>query len=252
MYRMESSKVALVTGSSRGIGAQTALLFAQHGYSVVINYLNAKVQAESLKQEILAKGVQCSCLQADVSDENAVARLFTEADKLGPLAALVNNAGVLDKQSPIENIGLERFKRVFETNVLSAFLCTKAAIPRMSNKHGGNGGVIVNVSSIAAVSGAPNEYIDYACSKGAMDAMTVGTAKELAGEGIRVNAVRPALIYTDMHTLGGEPERVDRLSSNIPLGRGGQSKEVAEAIYWLASDKSSFVTGKFIDVSGGL
>ncbi|UAA39064.1 SDR family oxidoreductase [Paraneptunicella aestuarii] len=247
-----TNKVALITGSSRGIGAKTALLFAQRGYAIVLNYRSSYVDAENLQREIISLGVECIAVQADVSKQEDVERLFKEADKLGQLAVLVNNAGILDKQSRLEQISPERFLRVLEVNVLSCFLCTKEAIKRMSTKYGGTGGAIVNVSSAASKTGSPNEYVDYAASKGAMDTLTRGAAIELADEGIRVNGVRPALIYTDMHSLGGQADRVDRLKGNLPLKRGGTPEEVAEAIIWLATEKSSFVTGSFIDTTGGL
>ncbi|MCV2886253.1 SDR family oxidoreductase [Aestuariibacter sp. AA17] len=246
------SKVVVITGSSRGIGARSAQLFAQKGYSVVINYLHAKTHAEALKSTLSQWDTPCVAVQADVSREEDVCRLFQEADKLGELAVLVNNAGVLDKQSRLANISLERFRHILDVNLLSCFLCTQAAIKRMSTKNGGAGGSIVNVSSAAAKTGAPNEYVDYAASKAAIDALTRGVALEVAEEGIRVNAVRPGLIYTEMHALGGEPNRVDRIKSKLPLKRGGTAEEVAEAIFWLASDRSSFTTGSFLDVAGGL
>ncbi|WP_394173920.1 SDR family oxidoreductase [Thalassotalea litorea] len=249
---MSSSKVALITGSSRGIGAATARLFAEHGYAVVINYQHSQQQAEQLVLEIEQLGVECLAVQVDVSNEQDVEKLFVEADKLGRLSVLVNNAGILAPQSRLENISFERFKNILEVNVLSCFLCTKQAIKRMSTRYGGTGGNIVNVSSGAARTGSPNEYVDYAASKGAMDTLTRGAALELADEGIRVNGVRPALIYTEMHAAGGEATRVDRLSNKLPLKRGGTAEEVAEAIFWLASEKSSFVTGSFIDTTGGL
>lgn len=248
---MQEPKVAIITGSSRGIGAKTAKLFAQRGYAVVINYLNSSSKAEALKSEIQNLDVPCIAIQADVSKEDDVARLFQEAEQLGSLDVLVNNAGILDIQAKLLDISIERFRKVLNTNVISCFLCTKEAAKRMSTKNGGQGGSIVNVSSGAAKTGSPNEYIDYASSKGAIDTFTVGAAKELAEEGIRVNGVRPGLIYTDMHASGGEPQRVRRLQDKIPLKRGGKPEEVAEAIYWLACDKSSFVTGSFIDTTGG-
>ena len=246
------NKVVVVTGSSRGIGAQTAKLFAEQGYAVVLNYLHAKDKAEQLKQEISLLGVACIAVQADVSNESDVEHLFKQADTLGPLSVLVNNAGVLEQQSRLEDISVERFKRLLEVNVLSCFMCSKEAIKRMSIKQGGTGGAIVNVSSGAAKTGSPNEYIDYAATKGAIDSLTRGVAMEVADEGIRVNGVRPGLIYTQMHASGGESNRVDRLQNIVPLKRGGTTEEVAEAIFWLANEKSSFVTGSFIDVSGGL
>lgn len=249
---MNNPKVALITGSSRGIGAQTAKLFAQNGYAIVLNYQHSQEAADELQKEITTLGVTCIAVKADVSNESDVSALFSAADKLGTLSVLVNNAGILNTQAKLEDISVARFKQVLEVNVLSCFLCTKEAVKRMSIKHGGTGGTIVNVSSGAAKTGSPNEYTDYAASKGAMDTFTIGTAKEYAAEGIRINAVRPGLIYTDMHASGGEPNRVDRLKQNLPLKRGGETHEVAEAILWLASDKSSFVTGSFIDTTGGL
>lgn len=249
---MMGNKVALVTGGSRGIGAETVRFFAKNGYKVVVNYHSNSAAAESIKTEVLALGGECITVQADVSDENDVARLFRAVDELGTLSVLVNNAGILEKQARIEDISAERLLRVLNTNLVSCFLCTKEAIKRMSTKHGGVGGSIVNVSSGAAKTGSPNEYVDYAASKGAMDTFTRGAALEVANEGIRINGVRPGLIYTEMHALGGEPNRVDRLKDKIPLGRGGEVQEVASAIYWLATDASSFTTGSFIDTTGGL
>ncbi len=249
---MTKNKVALITGSSRGIGAATAKLLAAQGYAIVVNYLTNKDAAELVKSEITKLGVDCVAVQADVSDEQQVSRLFAAADELGELKILVNNTGVLEQQTRFEDISLARLQRVLNANVVSCFLCCQQSIKRMSTRHGGSGGNIVNVSSGAAKTGSPNEYVDYAASKGAMDTLTRGIAMEVAEERIRVNAVRPGLIYTDMHASGGEPERVDRLKSKIPLARGGQADEVAEAIVWLATDKSSFVTGSFIDATGGL
>lgn len=247
------NKVAIITGGSRGIGAETSKLLAEHGYSICINYLNDDLSAQKIRDEIDACGVKCILVKADVSDPREVSRLFETVDfELGRVSLLVNNAGILMQQCRFEEISDERFSKIIQVNLMSCFYCSKAAIKRMSTRYGGSGGVIVNVSSSASKSGAPNEYVDYAASKGAMDTLTRGLALEVAGEGIRVNCVRPGLIYTDMHALGGEPERVDRLKSKIPLRRGGKPKEVAEAIIWLATDKSSFVTGSFIDPAGGL
>ena len=246
------NKVAIVTGGSRGIGAETVKVFAQNGYQVVINYHSNLAAAEATKAQAESYGVQCLLVQADVSNEQEVAHLFAQADQLGSLDVLVNNAGILEQQARLEDISTERLLRVLNTNLVSCFLCTKEAIRRMSTKHGGTGGTVVNVSSGAAKTGSPNEYVDYAASKGAMDSFTRGVAMEVASEGIRVNAVRPGLIYTEMHELGGEPNRVDRLKDKIPLGRGGQASEVASAIYYLATDASSFTTGSFIDTTGGL
>ncbi len=250
---MTLSKVAIITGASRGIGAETAKLFAENGYYVCINYLSNESAAEKVKNEILQRGDHCITVKADVSIESEVARLFeTVENQLGYISILVNNVGILRTQCRLEEISAKRFSEVLLTNVMSCFLCSKEAVKRMSTKNGGSGGVIVNVSSGASKSGSPNEYIDYAVSKGAIDTLTRGLALEVAAEGIRVNAVRPGLIYTEMHASGGEPNRVERLKSKIPLQRGGQPKEVAEAILWLATEKSSFVTGSFIDPAGGL
>jgi len=250
---MSNTRIVLVTGGSRGIGAETARLFASKGYDVCINYLRNDAAAEQVRSEILAIGRRCIAVKADVSVGTEVARLFTTVDReLGTLTSLVNNAAILMEQSRLIDISEERFNEVLRANVLSCFLCCKEAVKRMSTRSGGLGGTIVNVSSGAAKSGSPGEYVDYAASKGALDTLTRGLALEVAAEGIRVNAVRPGLIHTEMHASGGEPGRVDRLKSRIPLQRGGQPQEVAEAILWLASDKSSFVTGSFIDLAGGL
>jgi len=250
---MSNNKVAIVTGSSRGIGAATAKLFAENNYAVCINYKNDQQSALQVASEIIDQGGRCIVVQADVANENEVCALFTEVDqKLGSVTALINNAAILKPQMRLENMTAERINFILTTNVTSAFLCCREAVKRMSIKHGGHGGAIVNVSSGAARSGSPNEYIDYAASKGAIDTLTIGLSKEVAREGIRVNGVRPALIYTDMHADGGESARIERLKNIIPLQRGGQVDEVAQAIYWLASDKSSFTTGSFIDVTGGL
>jgi NAD(P)-dependent dehydrogenase (short-subunit alcohol dehydrogenase family) len=250
---MSINKVAIITGSSRGIGAEAAKLFAENGYAVCINYISNDLAAEKIKSEILQRGGRCISVKADVSNSSDVIRLFTTVDlELGPVSVLVNNAGILKTQCRLEEITEARFIEVLKTNVMSCFLCSKEAVKRMSTKNGGAGGTIVNVSSGASKSGSPNEYIDYAASKGAVDTLTRGLALEVAAEGIRVNAVRPGLIYTEMHASGGEPNRVERLKSKIPLQRGGDPKEVAEAIFWLATEKSSFVTGGFIDPAGGL
>lgn len=250
---MEEHKVAIVTGSSRGIGAETARLLAENGYAVCINYVSNVKAAESVRNQILDAGGRCMVVKADVSSADDVKRLFEAVDaELGRVSVLVNNAAILMAQCRMEDISEERFGEVLKKNVLSCFLCSKEAIERMSTRKGGTGGAIVNVSSMAARSGSPNEYIDYAASKGAVDTLTRGLALEVAEEGIRVNAVRPGLIHTEMHTSGGEPDRVERLREKIPLQRGGQPIEVAEAILWLATDRSSFVTGSFIDATGGM
>jgi NAD(P)-dependent dehydrogenase (short-subunit alcohol dehydrogenase family) len=245
-------KSILITGGSRGIGAATALLAAERGFAVAVNYNKSKEEAEKVIAAILQKGGRAKAFQADVTQENEIVRLFEEVEQaLGRLTSLVNNAGILEQQSRLENMTLQRWQRIFEANTWSTFLCCKEAIKRMSLKHGGRGGTIVNISSIAARTGAAFEYIDYAASKGAVDALTKGLAKELAEEGIRVNAVRPAFIHTDIHAAGGEPNRIDRIKAAIPLKRGGLASEVAEAVLWLASEQSSYSTGIFIDVAGG-
>lgn len=250
---MFTNKIAIITGASRGIGAETAKLFARNGYSICINHLSNDTAAENVKNDILQTGGRCITVKADISNAQDVKRLFETVDEqLGPVSILVNNAGILKTQCRFENITEERFNQILQTNVIGSFLCCKEAIKRMSNKQGGSGGVIINVSSGAAKSGSPNEYIDYPASKGAIDTLTRGLALEVAAEGIRVNAVRPGMIYTEMHASGGEPDRVDRLKSKIPLQRGGQPEEIAEAILWLASEKSAYMTGSFLDLTGGL
>ena len=250
---MKDKKVVIITGAGRGIGAATARLFAKKDYAVCINYKTNSITANALAKAINDEGGHCITVQADVSKEEDVNRLFITVDQeLGKLSILVNNAGILKKQSRLENMTAERINSILINNVTSYFLCCREAVKRMSTKHGGSGGVIVNVSSGASRSGSPNEYIDYAASKGAIDTLTKGLSLEVAEEGIRVNCVRPGLIHTDMHADGGEPERIERLKNIIPLKRGGQPTEVAEAIYWLASDKSSFSTGNYLDLTGGL
>lgn len=245
-------KAMIITGASRGIGAATALLAAEQGFAVVVNYNKNKSAAEKVVAEISAKGGKAVAIQAEVSKEEDVLRLFSETDSLFPnLHSLVNNAGILERQMRVEGMDVSRLNRVFAANIIGPFVCAREAVKRMSVKNGGQGGTIVNVSSIAARTGSPNEYIDYAASKGAIDAFTIGLSRELAEEGIRVNAVRPAFIHTDIHADGGEPNRVERIKDSIPLKRGGLAKEVAEAILWLATEKSSYSTGIFIDVTGG-
>lgn len=247
------NKVLLVTGGSRGIGAATARLAAASGYDVCISYRQNRTAAESVVRSIEEQGRKAVAIAADIASEPDVLRLFNEVDRQsGSLDALVNNAGILERQMRVAEMDVARLNRIFSTNIIGSFLCAREAIRRMSTERGGKGGAIVNVSSGAARSGSPGEYVDYAASKGAIDTMTVGLAKEVASVGIRVNAVRPSFIYTDIHASGGEPERVDRVKSAVPLQRGGQAEEVAQAILWLLSDKSSFTTGAFIDVTGGV
>jgi NAD(P)-dependent dehydrogenase (short-subunit alcohol dehydrogenase family) len=244
-------EVLLVTGSGRGIGAATALLASQRGYAVCINYRADAGAAEALRARIVAAGGAAIAVQADVAVETDVQRLFATIDtQLGPITALVNNVGVLEQQCRLTEMSVERLQRVFATNVISYFLCCKEAVLRMSTARGGQGGRIVNVSSGASRVGSPNVYIDYAASKGAVDTLTLGLAKEVAAEGIRVNCVRPGLIYTDIHASGGDPGRVERMAATVPMGRGGQPEEVAEAILWLLSPQSSYVSGTFIDAAG--
>src|SRR5690606_23553599 len=245
-------RTMLITGASRGIGAATALLAAERGFSVAVNYHKNKAAADAVVNQIRQNGGLAKAFQADVSQETEIVRLFEAVDvELGRLTSLVNNAGILEQQCRLENITEQRLQRIFAANTLGAFICCREAIKRMSPKYGGSGGTIVNVSSIAARTGAPFEYIDYAASKGAIDALTIGLAKEVADEGIRVNGIRPAFIHTDIHASGGEPDRIERIKETIPLKRGGRASEVAEAILWLASEQSSYSTGIFIDVTGG-
>jgi NAD(P)-dependent dehydrogenase (short-subunit alcohol dehydrogenase family) len=245
-------RVLLITGASRGIGAATARLAAERGYSVCVNYLRNRDVAETVVKDIEAVGARAVAVAADVAIEAEVVRLFETCDKvLGPLAGLVNNAGILETQMRVDSMDAARLQRVFATNVIGAFVCAREAVRRMSARYGRRGGAIVNVSSGAARLGSPGEYVDYAASKGAIDTLTIGLAKEVAEEGVRVNAVRAGFIYTDIHASGGEPRRVDRVKEFVPMKRGGTADEVARAILWLLSDEASYTTGAFIDVTGG-
>jgi NAD(P)-dependent dehydrogenase (short-subunit alcohol dehydrogenase family) len=247
-----TARVVLITGASRGIGAACALLAARQGYAVALNYLANGAAAAQVVAAIESAGGQALAIPADVSDESEVERMFGQIDqRFGRLDALVNNAGILEPQMRVGQMDAARLARVFATNVTGTFLCAREAVRRMSTANGGPGGAIVNLSSRAALLGAPGEYVDYAASKAAVEAMTVGLSKEVAAEGIRVNGVRPGLIYTDIHASGGEPGRVDRLRAGVPQGRGGEPAEVANAVLWLLSDQASYTTGSFIDVSGG-
>jgi len=247
------NKTIVITGASQGIGAATAKLAAARGYSVCINYLSSDKAAGQLLATIRENGGTGIAVAADIGDEQQVKRLFDEAEEnLGPVCALVNNAGILETQTDFMHIDVQRFDRILRTNLIGAFLCAREAVHRMSTENGGGGGGIVNISSVAARTGAPHEYVDYAASKGALDTMTVGLAREAAPLGIRVNTVRPGFIHTDMHAKGGEPDRVQRLSTKIPLRRGGEVDEVATAILWLLSDEAAYAVGTTIDVAGGV
>jgi NAD(P)-dependent dehydrogenase (short-subunit alcohol dehydrogenase family) len=241
------AKVMIVTGGGRGIGAATARLAAQRGYKVCVNYARDRASAEKLAKEIGGIAVQ-----ADVAVESQVLHMFEEVDKkLGRLSVLVNNAGIVDRAARLEDISLERIERMFAVNVTGSLLCAREAIKRMSTRHGGQGGSIINLSSIAAKLGAPGQYVDYAAAKGAIDVFTIGLSKEVGPEGIRVNAVRPGVIKTEIHAAGGEPGRAERIGASAPLGRAGEAEEIANAILWLASDEASYVSGALFDVAGG-
>ena len=242
----------MVTGASRGIGAATAVLAARQGYAVCVNYMRNREAAGEVISRIRKEGGRAIPIQADIAVESDVERLFKECDvELGTLTALVNNAGILERHMRLDEMDAARLERVMTTNIVGSFLCAREAVRRMSTKRGGAGGSIVNVSSAAARIGSPDEYIDYAASKGAIDTLTLGLSKEVATEGIRVNAVRPGPIHTDIHASGGEPERIERIKGAVPMKRGGQAEEVAQAILWLLSDEASYCTGAILDVAGG-
>src|SRR5450830_413770 len=245
-------EVIIITGGSRGIGAAVAQTAAARGYAVCISYVANRAAADAVVEAIHQGGGRAIAVRADVAVEADIVSLFETVDQeLGTLTALVNNAGILEHQMRIDEMSAERINRVLLTNITGSFLCAREAVRRMSTRHGGQGGAIVNLSSMAAKLGGPGEYVDYAASKGAIDAFTIGLAKEVAAEGIRVNAVRPGLIYTDIHASGGEAGRVDRLKDAVPMKRGGTAQEVANAIVWLLSAEASYATGTFLDVSGG-
>jgi NAD(P)-dependent dehydrogenase (short-subunit alcohol dehydrogenase family) len=245
-------RAIIVTGGSRGIGAAPARLAGARGYAVCVNYHRQRDAADAVVNDIVGSGGRAIAVQADMAVEAHIVRLFeTAVEALGPLYGLVNNAGILETQMRLEAMDAARWQRVLQVNVIGAFLCAREAVRRMSTARGGAGGAIVNLSSAAARIGAPGEYVDYAASKGAIDTMTVGLAKEVAMEGIRVNAVRPGIIHTDIHASGGEPNRIERVRPSIPMQRGGTAEEVAAGILWLMSDEASYITGTFLDITGG-
>ncbi|MFL1501188.1 SDR family oxidoreductase [Pseudomonas sp. S191] len=247
-----SAPVILITGGSRGVGAATARLAAERGYDVAISFVSDEAAALAVANDVKATGRRALAIRADSADPEQVAALFAAIDReFGRLDVLVNNAAILGPQSRLEDLDFARMQRIFAVNAIGPMLCSQHAIKRMSRRHNGRGGVVINLSSGAARLGSPHEYIDYAASKGALESFTIGFAKEVARDGIRVNCVRPGHIYTDMHASGGEPGRVDRVKDSIPMGRGGQPEEVARAVLWLASDEASFITGTFLDVTGG-
>ena len=247
-----NAPIMLITGGSRGIGAATALAAAQAGYAVAVNYHSNSLAADEVVRSIRESGGQAIALQADVSREDEVMAMFGRIDaKWGPLAALVNNAGVVDVSSRVDGMSVARLSRMLNTHVLGSFVCAREAVLRMSTRHGGSGGAIVNLSSAASKLGSPGQYVDYAACKGAIDTFTIGLAKEVAAEGIRVNAVRPGIIETDIHASGGEPDRAQRLAPQVPMQRPGSAQEVANAILWLLSSEASYCTGALLDVGGG-
>jgi NAD(P)-dependent dehydrogenase (short-subunit alcohol dehydrogenase family) len=252
LQESDLSKLVLITGASRGIGAATALLAAQRGYTVAVNYASNAQAADAVVRQIEQAGGQAIALQADVADEAQVMAMFAQLDaRFGPLSALVNNAGVVDQTSRVDGMSMARLQRMFAVNVFGSFVCAREAVKRMSTRYQGNGGAIVNVSSAASRLGSPGQYVDYAAAKGAIDTFTLGLAKEVAAEGIRVNAVRPGIIETEIHASGGLPNRARDVAPQVPMQRAGSAEEVAEAIVWLLSDQSSYSTGSFIDIAGG-
>lgn len=242
----------LVTGGSRGIGAATCVMAAKAGYDVAVNYANNAVAANEVVAACIATGVRAIAVEADVADESAVVAMFERVtSELGPISVLVNNAGILHQHMRFDEMSVDRWRELLDVNVIGAFVCAREASLRMSTRYGGAGGAIVNVSSAASYLGSPGEYVDYAASKAAIDTMTLGLGQELANEGVRVNAVRPGVVYTEIHASGGEPGRVDRVAAGVPMQRGGQPDEVAATILWLASDASGYVTATTINCSGG-
>ena len=246
------SQVVLITGASRGIGAATALLAARRGYAVAVNYTQNSLAADEVVRQIRAEGGRAMAVQADVAQEDQVVSMFEHIDaKLGRLTALVNNAGVVDFAARVEAMTVARWQRMFNINVIGSMLCAREAVRRMSTRHGGKGGAIVNLSSVAARLGSPSQYVDYAAAKAAIDTFTLGLAREVATEGVRVNAVRPGIIDTDIHASGGQPDRARQLAPQIPMQRPGTAEEVAAAVMWLMSDAASYTTGALLDVTGG-
>jgi len=244
-------QVAIVTGGSRGIGRATALAAAARGYKVVVGYASNKAAADEVVAKIESSNGKAIAVKCDVGSEADILHLFKQADAFGPLGVLVNNAGVVDMTARVDEMSAERLHRMMNVNVVGSIICAREAVKRLSTRHGGKGGVIINLSSVAATLGSPAQYVDYAASKGAIDTFTLGLAREVASEGIRVAAIRPGLIDTDIHASGGEPDRAHRLAHNVPMKRVGQAEEIANAVVWLMSDEASYVTGTILDVSGG-
>lgn len=252
MNTVSQTPLMLITGGSRGVGAATARLAAARGYDVVITFVSNKAAAHAVTADVETAGRRALAVRADSADPEKITQLFSTIDReFGRIDVLVNNAGIIAQQSRLENLTFERMQRIFAVNAIGPMLCAQQAAKRMSTRHNGRGGVVINISSASARLGSPNEYVDYAASKGALETFTTGFSKEVAREGIRVCCIRPGHIYTEMHASGGEPGRVDRVRDTIPMGRGGQPEEVARAIVWLASDEASFITGTFLDVTGG-